>query len=93
MTVAGEAGRTSRNSSKPASIVHVSTDTQVRAVLQVGSQSQTVTVQADAIQVQTTSAAVGEVVSGTQVRELPLNGENFVGLTQLSPGVSAAQSV
>ena len=30
-------------------------------------------------------------MSGTQVRELPLNGENFVGLTQLSPGVSAAQ--
>ena len=35
---------------------------------------------------------MGEVVSGTQVRELPLEGENFVGLTQLSPGVSAAQS-
>ena len=40
---------------------------------------------------QTTSAQVGEVVVGTQVRELPLSGENFVGLTQLSPGVSAAQ--
>ena len=72
--------------------VSVSTTTQVRAVLQVGSQSQTVTVQADAIQVQTSSASVGEVVSGTQLRELPLEGENFVGLTQLSPGVSAAQS-
>src|SRR6185437_15267404 len=42
-------------------------------------------------QVQTTSAALGEVVTGTQVRELPLAGENFVGLTQLSPGVSASQ--
>jgi hypothetical protein len=47
-------------------------------------------VQADTVQVQTTSASVGEVISGTQVRELPLNDENFVGLTQLSPGVSAA---
>ncbi|MGC2161289.1 MAG: carboxypeptidase regulatory-like domain-containing protein [Silvibacterium sp.] len=72
-------------------VVHTSTNTEVHAVLQVGSQTQTVTVAADAIQVQTTSAAVGEVVTGTQVRELPLNGENFVGLTQLSPGVSAAQ--
>ena len=72
-------------------VVHTSTNTEVSAVLQVGSQSQTVTVAADAIQVETTSAAVGEVVSGTQVRELPLNGENFVQLTQLSPGVSAAQ--
>lgn len=72
--------------------VHTSTNTEVHAVMQVGAQTQTVTVAADAVQVQTTSAAVGEVVSGTQVRELPLQGENFVGLTQLSPGVSAAQS-
>jgi hypothetical protein len=72
--------------------VHTSTNTEVKAMLQVGSQSQTVTVQANTVQVQTTSAAVGEVVNGTQVRELPLAGENFVGLTQLSPGVSAAQS-
>jgi Carboxypeptidase regulatory-like domain len=72
-------------------VVHTSTNTQVPVVMQVGAASQTVTVQANAIQVQTTSASVGEVVNGTQVRELPLNGENFVGLTQLSPGVSAAQ--
>ena len=51
-----------------------------------------VTVQANDVQVQTVSAEVGEVIDGTQVRELPLNGENFVGLTQLSPGVSAAAS-
>lgn len=72
-------------------VVHTSTATSVPVVMQVGGASQTVTVQANAIQVQTTSASVGEVVNGTQVRELPLNGENFVGLTQLSPGVSAAQ--
>ncbi len=71
--------------------VHTSTNTSVNAVLQVGGASEKVTVSATAVQVQTTSAVVGEVVSGTQVRELPLNGENFVGLTQLSPGVSAAQ--
>ena len=72
--------------------VHVSTNTSVNATLQPGAVTDTVNVQADAIQVETTSAAAGEVVSGTQVRELPLNGENFVGLTQLSPGVNAAAS-
>src|SRR6185437_14247791 len=72
-------------------VVHTSTPTQVPIVMQVGQVSQKVTVEADALQVQTTSATVGEVVTSTQVRELPLNGENFVGLTQLSPGVSAAQ--
>ena len=72
--------------------VHTSSTTEVNANLSVGSVNETVTVVANAVQVQTTSAEVGEVVDGTQVRELPLNGENFVGLTQLSPGVSAASS-
>ena len=72
--------------------VHVATTTSVNATLEIGSNTEQVTVQADAVQVETSSAAVGEVISGTQVRELPLNGENFVGLTQLSPGVSAASN-
>ena len=71
--------------------VHTSSVTQVNPKLQMGQVTEKVTVSATAIQVQTTSAVVGEVVNGQQVRELPLNGENFVGLTQLSPGVSAAQ--
>ncbi|HWG21008.1 MAG TPA: carboxypeptidase regulatory-like domain-containing protein [Terracidiphilus sp.] len=72
--------------------VHVSTNTSVNAELQPGAVTETVTVESTQVQVETTSAAAGEVVSGSQVRELPLNGENFVGLTQLSPGVSAAAS-
>jgi len=72
--------------------VHTSSTTKVTAVLTVGAATEQVTVSASQVQVQTSSAAVGEVVDGTQVRELPLAGENFVGLTQLSPGVSAAQS-
>jgi hypothetical protein len=72
--------------------VHTSTTTKVNAVLTVGGATEQVVVSASTVQVQTSSASVGEVVDGTQVRELPLAGENFVGLTQLSPGVSAAQS-
>jgi len=70
--------------------VHVSTTTEVNAKLEVGSVSEMVTVEASAVQVQTASAEVGEVVEGTQVRELPLNGENFMNLVTLSPGVSKA---
>src|SRR5580693_1241548 len=40
---------------------------------------------------ETTSAAVWGGFVGPQGPELPPGGENFVGLTQLSPGVSAAQ--
>src|ERR1700754_550262 len=73
-------------------VVHVATTTNVNAQLQLGSVSQTVTVQANAIQVQTDSAALGAVVDSRQVKELPLNGRNFVELTQLQPGVSAANN-
>src|SRR5271165_2139719 len=71
--------------------VHTSTNTEVNAQLSLGSASETVTVEASDVQVQTVSAAVGEVVEGQQVRELPLNGENFMNLVTLSPGVSVAQ--
>jgi hypothetical protein len=71
--------------------VHTSTVTEVNAQLAMGSSSDTITVEASDVQVQTASAAVGEVVEGQQVRELPLNGENFMQLVTLSPGVSAAQ--
>ena len=69
--------------------VHVSTATEVNAKLELGSASEMVTVEASDIQVQTTTADVGAVIEGTQVRELPLNGRNFMALTQLQPGVSA----
>ena len=72
--------------------VHTSTTTEMNAHLTVGAVSETMTVEASDVQVQTTTAEVGEVVSGTQVRELPLNGENFMGLVTLSPGVSTANS-
>src|SRR5438128_2440558 len=69
--------------------VHVSTSTEVNARLEMGASTETVTVEANDIQVQTATAEVGNVIEGTQVRELPLNGRNFMALTQLQPGVSA----
>jgi len=72
--------------------VHTSTTTDISTKLDVGAASETVTVEASDVQVETSQAAVGEVVEGTQVRELPLNGENFIGLVTLSPGVSQANS-
>jgi hypothetical protein len=72
--------------------VHTSTTTEVNARLELGAASEMVTVEASAVQVQTATAEVGEIVEGRQVRELPLNGENFMGLVALSPGVSTANS-
>ena len=72
--------------------VHTSSDTRVDAQLQLGAATEVVQVEASDVQVETTSGAVGNVIEGTQVRELPLNGENFMGLVTLTPGVSPAQS-
>src|SRR5947209_15213643 len=68
--------------------LNVSSNTVVNAALQVGGVSEQVTVEASTVQVETASGAVGNVVEGNEVRELPLNGRNFIELTQLAPGVS-----
>ena len=73
-------------------IVNVATATRADAHLVTGNVNEVVTVSADAVQVQTDSGSLGNVVDGTQVKELPLNGRSFVQLTQLGPGVSAANN-
>src|SRR5579862_1442318 len=59
--------------------------------LNIGQQQQTVTVQGDIVQVDTTSASVGTAVNEQQMRELPLNGRNFEQLIQITPGVNTIQ--
>lgn len=56
--------------------------------LAVGSVGETLTVEANPIAVETTTASLGNVTEGAQVRELPLNGLNFIGLALLVPGAS-----
>ncbi len=72
--------------------VNVATSSTVNAQMQVGGTSETVTVEDTNVSVQTDSAALGQVIDGNQVKELPLNGRSFVELTQLQPGVSAANN-
>jgi hypothetical protein len=68
--------------------LNTSSTATVNATLQVGSLSDMITVEGSSVQVETTTGAVGNVVEGNEVRELPLNGRNFIELTQLAPGVS-----
>jgi hypothetical protein len=70
--------------------VHVANTTIQNFTMQAGGSTETVEVTANPIQVQTDTATLGEVINDTQVKELPLNGRNFVELTQLAPGVSGA---
>jgi hypothetical protein len=70
--------------------VNVATTTRQDLTMEVGDVGEKVEVVASEIQVETETGAVGGVVNGEQVRELPLNGRSFVQLTQLQPGVSPA---
>jgi len=58
--------------------------------LDVGEASVTITVEADAVVVQTESADLSGTVSEKQVANLMLNGRNFQSLAMIVPGVSSA---
>ncbi len=61
----------------------------ITVTLQLGAGNQTVTVEANAVQVETTSSQLGGVLTDTSIRELPLNQRNAYALLQLQPGVQS----
>ncbi|HEX4007384.1 MAG TPA: TonB-dependent receptor [Acidobacteriaceae bacterium] len=72
----------------PAFNLAVNQTATINFTLQVGSASTTVTVAANAVQIETSTAELGTVIGSTEVNALPLNGRNFTELLLLSPGVS-----
>lgn len=56
--------------------------------LAAGRIDETVTVQANAVTIETTTAQASTVINGDQVRELSINNRNFIQLIMLAPGVS-----
>lgn len=68
--------------------LHVNDRLTINLTLQVGSASQTVTVEASAQHVDTQSATPTGLISGTQIRELSLGTRNYEQLVSLMPGVS-----
>jgi hypothetical protein len=62
----------------------------LRATMELGVVSDTVTVEANSAQVETTSMQLGATVTGSQIVDLPLNGRNWTQLMQLQPGVQGA---
>lgn len=59
----------------------------IDAVLQLGQQSETVIVQASDAQIDTVATHLGEVVTGTEMTALPLNGRGFTDLLSIQPGI------
>jgi hypothetical protein len=69
-------------------VVNVAATLQEDIALAVGSQGQTVTVSADALQVQSETSEVSTLISGEQVSQLSTNGRNITSLAALGLGVS-----
>jgi len=61
----------------------------VPITLQIGEESDSITVESDSAQVHTTSAEVGSIVTSEEATNLQLNGRNYIQLIALAPGVSS----
>jgi len=71
--------------------VNVNDRLRIDGHLELGNVKETVEVQANAVQVQAEDATVGQVVNGSQVEALSVNGRNFTSLAALVPGASSTQ--
>ena len=56
--------------------------------LEVGSVTETISVEATGVEIQASTSEVGAVINERAVLDLPLNGRNFTQLTLLTPGAS-----
>ena len=67
--------------------VDINSRLQIDATLEVGGQSETVTVTANSVHVETTSTQIGDVVPAATMTTLSLNGRSFTDLLAIQPGV------
>src|SRR5262245_14534320 len=78
-----------KTGSRTAVVLRVADDLGIDFDLATGTLSEVVSVQGSSTVVKTIGGDVSGVVTGEMVRELPLNGRNFLQLATLMPGVSA----
>jgi hypothetical protein len=65
----------------------------IDAVLEVGVRTDAVTVVDNQVHVDTTSTQIGEVITGSQMTAVPLNGRSYTDLLALQPGVAPVTSI
>jgi hypothetical protein len=70
-------------------VLHIGEQRTLDIKLEVGQVSETVTVTATTIPVETSSGAQDTTITGNQIRELQLNNRNFEQLVTLQPGVAS----
>jgi hypothetical protein len=60
--------------------------------LKIGNVSQTVSVDASTVQVDTASTSMGTTITSSQILAMPLNGRSYIDLLSLQPGVAPANT-
>lgn len=65
----------------------------IDAVLSIGNIAETVSVTDNSLHIETVSTQLGQVVSGRQMRAVPLNGRSYTDLLSLQAGVSPLTSI
>lgn len=73
-------------------VLRVNDALRIDATLPVGNVQQQISVQADAVHVETTSTQMGEVISEEKLTSVPLNGRSYTDLLALQPGVAPVTS-
>jgi hypothetical protein len=76
-----------RPQKRPGMVVDAEAALQIDTTFETGSQSETVTVTANLIRVDTVSTQLGEVVSAQTMTALSLNGRSYTDLLAIQPGV------
>ncbi|MGA3009029.1 MAG: carboxypeptidase regulatory-like domain-containing protein, partial [Terracidiphilus sp.] len=69
-------------------VMNVAATVQENAVLTIGTSNQTVTVEADALHLQTETNEISNLITGSQITELATNGRSITSLATLGTGVS-----
>ena len=73
--------------------IDANSEVRIDAVLEVGERNDVVTVTDNQLHVETASTQVGQVITGTQITAVPLNGRSFTELLALQPGIAPVTSI
>jgi hypothetical protein len=74
-------------------IIDLASALEVDATLQLGTSQQSATVSESAEHVETSSSQLGEVITGKDLKALPLNGRSYTDLLGLQPGVAPQTTI
>ncbi len=74
-------------------VIDLDSSLEIDAILMLGTRQQSVFVSEPAAQVETSGTQLGQLITGQQVRALPLNGRSYTDLLALQPGVAPQTTI